>query len=386
MTIRYTCDKCGSVLKIKDELAGTDGKCPKCKTRFVIPQPAPEAEHEAETPSHKSMPKAAPKAPAPAKPLAKEATSGDSIPTTKPAKSPPNGSEKAPSKPAAKATAKPADDDEFDPVSFLMEGPRKKPTFEPESDDDDDPPPRSKSAAHPSRGKAGGRGFSLDDDFDDDEGLDAPPPTRKWGAKGGGPSPAERESVNSRNVAQDLLARSMEESRVRAGEMPEAKPRFDFDFAGMFREFGLKSGGMILGTIVGAYLIYAGMQSMIGTKVHLPPLGYVSGNITYEGQPAAGVKVYVSPVERAIPGANEKKERARDSIGITNLSGDFVAYYLPDTAGARVGPCRIWMESMDPKIVVPPKYGLGSTHVVEIKSGPNEPMKIELKPGRASSP
>ena len=178
----------------------------------------------------------------------------------------------------------------------------------------------------------------------------------------------------------------MEESRVRAGEMPEAKPRFNFDFAGMFRELGLKTGGMILGTLVGAYLVYAGMQSMIGTKVRLPPLGYVSGNVTYEGQPAVGVKVYVSPVERAIPGANEKKERARDSIGMTNATGDFVAYYLPDTAGARVGPCRIWMESMDPKVVIPPKYGPASTHVLEVKSGPNEHMKIELKPGRASSP
>ena len=384
MTIRYTCDKCGSVLKIKDELAGTDGKCPKCKTRFVIPQPAPEAEHSAETPTHKSLPKVAPKAPATPKLPAKEATSGDSIPTTKHSKAPTNGSEKAPAKPAAKATAKPADDDEFDPVSFLMEGPSKKPTFEPD-DEDEDPPPRSRSGSPPSKGKASGRGFSLDDDFEDDE-LDAPPPTRKWGAKGGNSSSAERESVNSRNVAQDLLSRSMEESRVRAGEMPEAKPRFDFDFAGMFREVGLKTGGMILGTILGAYLIYAGMQSMIGTKVNLPPLGYVSGNITYEGQPAIGVKVYVSPVERAIPGANEKKERARDSIGITNATGDFVAYYLPDTVGARVGPCRIWMESMDPKIVVPPKYGMGSTHVVEVKSGPNEPMKIELKPGRSSSP
>ena len=31
MTIRYTCGSCGSVLKIKDQLAGTPGKCPKCK-------------------------------------------------------------------------------------------------------------------------------------------------------------------------------------------------------------------------------------------------------------------------------------------------------------------------------------------------------------------
>ena len=383
MTIRYTCDKCESVLKIKDELAGTDGKCPKCKTRFVVPQPALEAEHGAAAPSHKSLPKVAPTSPARSKPIAAEATSGDGIPTTKHAKATHKGGEKTPEKPAAKAPSKPADDDEFDPVSFLMEGPRKKPTFEPEPDDDDEPPPRSRGGAPASRGKGSGRGFSLDDDLDD--GIDAPPPTRKWGSKSESDSSNGREPVNSRNVAQDLLSRSMEESRVRAAEMPESKPRFNFDFAGMFREVGLKGGGVTLGIIVGAYLIYAGMQSMMGTKIHLPPLGYVSGTITYEGQPAVGLKVYFSPVERAIPGANEKKERSRDSIGITNLKGDFVAYYLPDTAGARVGPCRIWMESMDPKIVIPTKYGPGSTHLREVKSGPNEYVKIELKPGRTAS-
>ena len=38
MSIRYKCEECGSVLKVKDELAGTKGKCPKCKTRFVVPE------------------------------------------------------------------------------------------------------------------------------------------------------------------------------------------------------------------------------------------------------------------------------------------------------------------------------------------------------------
>ena len=37
MTIRFTCAECASVLKIKDELAGTNAKCPKCKTKFVVP-------------------------------------------------------------------------------------------------------------------------------------------------------------------------------------------------------------------------------------------------------------------------------------------------------------------------------------------------------------
>ena len=39
MTIRYTCTGCESVLKIKDEKAGTNARCPKCKTEFVVPFP-----------------------------------------------------------------------------------------------------------------------------------------------------------------------------------------------------------------------------------------------------------------------------------------------------------------------------------------------------------
>lgn len=41
MTIRYSCEKCEAVLKIRDELAGSNAKCPKCKMAFVIPEPKP---------------------------------------------------------------------------------------------------------------------------------------------------------------------------------------------------------------------------------------------------------------------------------------------------------------------------------------------------------
>ncbi len=47
MTIRYTCTGCESVLKIKDEKAGTKGKCPKCKAEFLVPQPEAEESTEA---------------------------------------------------------------------------------------------------------------------------------------------------------------------------------------------------------------------------------------------------------------------------------------------------------------------------------------------------
>jgi len=37
MSIRVTCQKCGVVLKVKDELAGTKGKCPACRGTLQVP-------------------------------------------------------------------------------------------------------------------------------------------------------------------------------------------------------------------------------------------------------------------------------------------------------------------------------------------------------------
>ena len=49
MPIRFKCGECGAAMTIKDELAWTKGKCPKCKTAFQVPgsasaTPAPPAE------------------------------------------------------------------------------------------------------------------------------------------------------------------------------------------------------------------------------------------------------------------------------------------------------------------------------------------------------
>jgi|GEM_PF-2192925 len=37
MSIRYQCEQCGTVLKIKDSLAGTRGRCPDCRFKFTVP-------------------------------------------------------------------------------------------------------------------------------------------------------------------------------------------------------------------------------------------------------------------------------------------------------------------------------------------------------------
>ena len=58
MTIRFTCPDCQSTLKIRDEKAGTDAKCPKCKRPFVVPQPDTDDGIEIEEPRESALPPA----------------------------------------------------------------------------------------------------------------------------------------------------------------------------------------------------------------------------------------------------------------------------------------------------------------------------------------
>ena len=58
MTIRFTCPDCQSTLKIRDEKAGTDAKCPKCKRPFVVPQPDTDDGIEIEEPHESALPQA----------------------------------------------------------------------------------------------------------------------------------------------------------------------------------------------------------------------------------------------------------------------------------------------------------------------------------------
>ena len=169
----------------------------------------------------------------------------------------------------------------------------------------------------------------------------------------------------------------MEESRIRASEMPEEAPRFNFDFAGFFREIGVKGIGSIVGVVVAALGLWWVMNNMMVNKVKLPPLGYVSGTVTVGGKPVAGVLVSFTPVELSVEGA-KRKETARTSLGITDAMGNFTMNYLPEVEGVKVGDCRVILESTDSAVSIPDGYGMRSRHMVKVIRGSNPPQKIEL--------
>lgn len=289
MSIRFECPECASVLKIKDALAGTEGKCPKCKTPFTVPSAG--SASDSRIVSDETSPGTA-----------------ESATTAAPVK--PKG--------RAKVEAAAADDAEFDPVAFLMAGgaPPKKPAK---------PTPAA-------RGKVddGGAGLSLDDS------EPAAKPKSRPKSPDPAPAPAAASAAASANSmlsassnAKDLLTRTVEESRARAAEMPEETKVPFIDTAQLrmllFTRI-LPYGG---GTIVLCGFLYWFMSSMVGGGFEMPDeLIRAEGVVLINGEPKEGVIVKMRPFTERAPG-----ERWRTSIGVTNEDGEFEMMYLEGYPG-----------------------------------------------------
>lgn len=331
MTIRYKCETCGSVLKIKDALAGTDGRCPKCKSEFVVPEPE------------------------------EAAASG------------------------AAATDGADDDAQFDPVAFLMDDggkPRKGAASPPaaaaaepgaaakpvvrkrapaEPDADDEP---SKPVVR--------RRASVDTEFDDAE-PPPPPPRKSRSGKTDAASAAQTADamlrINASSNAKDLLTKTMEESRVRAAQMPEDRTEPGIDWKAEFKDLLFRFGPAAGGAVVLIVLTYWFANYMAGGGITLPDLGRVRGVVTKGGDPLAGAQVMFEPMD----------VKASTATAITEEDGSYDLIYTEGVRGAVIGKNRVWVTLIGPdgKEQVPPRtrFGYGSTDAESVKtveSGSNE--------------
>jgi hypothetical protein len=313
MTIRYKCEQCGSVLKIKDALAGTDGRCPKCKTAFVVPAATPaetvETQHDPES------------------------------------------------------------EVDFDPVAFLMDDggkPRKTPAPAAEPT----PPPRAATSR---------RAAAAEPEPD----VAEPAPRRRSALSrtdGGSASQTADEMlrVNASANAKDLLTKTMEESRVRAAQMPEERGEPAIDWKQEFRDLLVRFGPAVGGVVLLLVLAYAFAHYMAGGGLELPDLGRVSGVVTKGGKPLPGALVTFEPFE---PSKSLGDRIPGGASALTNEDGEYDLKYLEDVRGAAVGKNRVWVSLIGPdgREVVPPqsKFGYGSTDVFDVKPGSNE-FNIEI--------
>jgi hypothetical protein len=105
-----------------------------------------------------------------------------------------------------------------------------------------------------------------------------------------------------------------------------------------------------------------------------PPLGRVSGTVTMDGQPLAGVEVSFAP------------ETGRPSIGLTDGAGRYELTYVGTVKGAKVGSHRVRiampMASLDSDdaeqpvrtllMRIPLRYNFQTTLTAEVQRGRND--------------
>lgn len=349
MSIRVQCEKCGSVLKIKDELAGTQGKCPKCKSPFTVPQPGESdaampvavAETSAGTAPASPKPKPPKKPVDSASPPAADAgqhTNGP--PAAHGEKSTDHDMPAIPAAPPKPSPPKSSDPAEFDPAEFLMAegGPKPKPA----------PPPRPAPPA-PGRKPPGGKRLELSDEETE---VPGPQETLTPAPRAAGRSAAEMagamltSGAATAASAKDLLARSAQDSRARAGQMPEEAKEARTDYFALAREVVRAFGVYILGTVLLCAGLYWMVYSMVNTQIETPPLASVYGKVTLAGKPLANVHVYFTP----IGSRDEQKFPPRDSIATTDAEGNYELMYLPEEGiyGAVIGKNRVWLSTDNP--------------------------------------
>lgn len=352
MTIRYECEECGSILKIKEDLAGKPGKCPKCKTAFTVPAPSEEAvPSETERPSDTDE-EAHAEAGAPP-------SSGDFDVDAFLSGDDEDAPRAKPKSTKSKAPAREIDEDDF--LSDEDDDSTKTKKTKSSSKSDDEVFQIRRSAEAPAAK------YSLPPGIDDES--EKPAPSRR--------PPGTSSAGTAANLAGDLLSKTGKKGKKAAWNEVEAqpKPESEFDWEG-FRQYVLKQvlpiGGGIIALICG---LYFGMSWMMGDQSSLPELGRVTGKVTIGGMPVVGADIWFHPVREkgggntSDDGQNKKKKSASSSVGKTDANGNYELMYTQDHPGAAVGNCRVQIEAIGRKDIPAQYLGDKSTAVKEVKSG-----------------
>jgi hypothetical protein len=359
MTIRITCTECASVLKIKDELAGTSARCPKCKTKFVVPK-ADEDEKPVEleltaSPAQKSAPvnheghdagparEEAAIAESPS-PFLSDADSSDNLVDESGEQATDTSTE-----PLDTKIDSDWDDDDLDSPSVLVGGHLPEPSSDSvelpaalESPPEDPKKKRAarealetavqkqEAAAKSSRQvpkKKSDQGFdpvqflmddspaprsnrfspSMQDDSDlslpDDSDYEMPSsrptplPTPPPKTKSSAPAASSRPTPEKVDLASaaKMMKKAIKDAQSDSARQRQLNEKPKFDYTLFFREIGLRG----LAIIVGCVLFVAGSillsQMIYRSVLKTPPLAMVRGTITLDGKPVSDALIFFSP-------------------------------------------------------------------------------------------
>lgn len=332
MTIRYKCPECGAALNINDELAGTEGNCPRCQSQFVVPAPESEPVSHAES---------APKAEAVAQPAAE----GE-----RPART-------------QAAGALLSEDDIGD---FLN--------------------------SEPSPSSSGGRGSGPDSDdelptekanpFDEEsDEAETARRSRAQKSKRGAAAKKPESAGKSASIAQSLMGRGApvpdepeepgKKKRKQFGGREERHPGELTSYKEVITYFAKLGWPYVLGIglFVGflIYLVYSRWA-----RIDTPPLVQVVGTVTIDGKPLKRAIVKFVPQFEGPEGY----KNGTASFGFTDENGKYTLQYASDDGKPILGAViakhqvQIQLNDLGGGQVVPPRYSSSLSDLnVEVKKG-----------------
>ncbi|MCA9085361.1 MAG: hypothetical protein KDA81_14960 [Planctomycetaceae bacterium] len=284
MVIRCTCANCKAVLKVNDDLAGTKGKCPKCKTVFTVPSGKP-----ASTAKKSSV-----------------------------AASPPDDDELVDMPVDLTPDVDYSATDDFDTSDNLYGSDAFHDDVSSPAIHTDRPSP----PAQPQRP-------SIAELMKEHEAAKLKKSKKK--EKGSLEGAAAAASVMTAGTAADALSRSYERKR---GESGEAPPPTREELRAMeekraMLEFAGRSGVGLVVLLVAGYFLFQWAFSE-----PLPDLEYVSGVVTQNNAPLAGVMVQFAPQVGS-------DQNGTVSTGLTDADGNYVMMYDLENEGVLPGNHRV---------------------------------------------
>jgi hypothetical protein len=377
-------------MEIRDELAGSTRHCPKCKTEFQVPlagesdgdetsaegveapaavEAVETAEVKAAVPEDIAVQAAAEIRQAAAQPKSRPGKQDageedDENEDYLPAFVTKSSDKKA--KPAASSARK--DDD--GPTLSIPKTAAKRPkssTFDPDAFLNDQPQPAKKPKP-------------FEDDSDSLAEATPAPPTRRKEREPKLPTPGSAPlsdtdvpatgGTRDRAQAARELRQALKDSAMRpAAEPAKAREGIMSDLALTLSEVGSKGFAIFFGILAFAILLYfLSYHFMVGGPT-LPPLGYVTGNVTLDGTPAVGVAVHFQPMKAQEENDDKKAsvEDPRTSTGVTDAKGNYKMMYEERIAGVAIGKCRVWVSLPPPQVAN--EYSQMAMNVTEVKSG-----------------
>lgn len=388
MSIRYVCEHCGASMKIKDELAGKKGHCPKCKGEFVIPALSTAGDVDEYSLAQKSG--TARPASGAGVAASRDVNDLPDFPASDDSVDGPFLSGPSPAKPVGKNKPESAFDPD-DPFASLGDDadspPARKKAPAPKNDSDDffgDEPAR---APAPAASRKQARPAPEEDeeeweDFDDDDSSHKSGKRALPGAKGSAATVADDFMRSfSGSGADDLGEADSPKKKKRrifgGGGEDKGLSEGTFELADLFM-FGLtRAVPILLGTVVLIWGVYAMSSRMMGDSLALPPLGQVTGSVTLDGAVVPGATIFFRPI-----GNNGESTKFSGSIAITDAAGMYRLIYRTDIPGAAVGKHKVEIRAKNAQSqeIVPPNYNIRTELFVEVAGG-NNTHDFPLKSG-----